>query len=156
MSDVSSLGNDSREERSSAREREERGSAVPLGHQLAGDHERYTALMPRSETQTARRRPRERGAGAARAYEKPAANVSARMRRVPSKGTSLERAMTSLLTEVGVAHEDHPSLPGRPDFRLIGTGCSFSATARSGMVDGRLIGTATALGRISSSGGRSL
>lgn len=47
--------------------------------------------------------------------------VSARMQRIKSKNTGLERAMERILRDLGVKFERQPKLVGHPDFRVRGT-----------------------------------
>lgn len=54
-------------------------------------------------------------------FMKPTKKVSDRMRRVRSRGTSLEANMGNILTGIGVDFETQPKLPGHPDFRIVGT-----------------------------------
>lgn len=55
------------------------------------------------------------------AYEKPPKATSERMRKVRSRGTSLEKAMEKILKKLKVKYEKQPKLLGRPDFRITGT-----------------------------------
>lgn len=54
-------------------------------------------------------------------FEKPPKEVSDRMKRIKSEGTSLERAMEKILNELVVKFDKQPNLLGKPDFRIIGT-----------------------------------
>jgi len=54
-------------------------------------------------------------------YEAPTSEVSERMRRVKSTGTSIEREMKNILYELQIEYEEQPKLPGKPDFRIAGT-----------------------------------
>lgn len=54
-------------------------------------------------------------------FEKPPEAVSDRMKRIRSTDTSIERAMERLLDDLNMSHERQPRLPGRPDFRIMGT-----------------------------------
>ncbi|KKS24908.1 MAG: mismatch endonuclease Vsr protein [Candidatus Yanofskybacteria bacterium GW2011_GWC2_41_9] len=46
---------------------------------------------------------------------------SERMRRVRSKGTSLEKRFAKLLRINGIGYQSHPKIYGRPDFRIRAT-----------------------------------
>ena len=49
---------------------------------------------------------------------RPRRLVSARMRRVKSRGTGLERAMEQILNSMDLRYEEQPRLAGHPDFRI--------------------------------------
>ena len=50
----------------------------------------------------------------------PDKETSSRMRRVRSRGTSLEKNMQAILESLGVKYETQPNLLGHPDFRIRG------------------------------------
>jgi DNA (cytosine-5)-methyltransferase 1 len=50
--------------------------------------------------------------------QKPAKEVSERMRKVKGRGTSLENTMEKILNEIGVKYEKQPRIFGNPDFKL--------------------------------------
>jgi DNA mismatch endonuclease, patch repair protein len=56
-----------------------------------------------------------------RAFVKPSRAVSARMKRVHSRGTTLESEVEVILKGIKVKYEVQPKLPGHPDFRIRGT-----------------------------------
>lgn len=45
-------------------------------------------------------------------------SISERMKRVKSKGTSLEKNFAKLLSTNGIQYQNHPHVFGRPDFRI--------------------------------------
>jgi len=53
-------------------------------------------------------------------YKSPTKEVSARMKRVKSNCTSIEKEMKKLLEELNIRYEEQPKLIGRPDFRIHG------------------------------------
>jgi DNA mismatch endonuclease (patch repair protein) len=57
----------------------------------------------------------------AKEFEKPAPEVTRRMKRVKSRGTNLEREMEGILKNLPVTYERQPNLIGHPDFRIEGT-----------------------------------
>ncbi len=56
-----------------------------------------------------------------RCFEKPSKEVSERMKKVKSVGTSLEKGMESILRSLGIRYQKQPNLQGHPDFRISGT-----------------------------------
>jgi DNA mismatch endonuclease (patch repair protein) len=56
-----------------------------------------------------------------RCFEKPSKEVSERMKKVKSVGTSLEKRMESILRSLGIRYQKQPNLQGHPDFRISGT-----------------------------------
>lgn len=46
------------------------------------------------------------------------AHISERMRRVKSKGTTLEKAFSILMRSKGIQYQGHPKIYGHPDFRI--------------------------------------
>lgn len=56
-----------------------------------------------------------------RCFEKPSKEVSERMKKVKSVGTSLEKRMESILRNHGIRYQKQPNLQGHPDFRISGT-----------------------------------
>ena len=56
-----------------------------------------------------------------RYFEKPSKEVSERMKKVKSVGTSLEKGMESILRNLGIRYQKQPNLQGHPDFRISGT-----------------------------------
>ena len=56
-----------------------------------------------------------------RCFEKPSKEVSERMNKVKSDGTSLEKGMESTLKSLGIRYQKQPNLQGHPDFRISGT-----------------------------------
>lgn len=56
-----------------------------------------------------------------RCFEKPSKEVSERMKKVKSVGTSLEKRMESILRSLGIRYQKQPNLQGHPDFRVNGT-----------------------------------
>lgn len=54
-------------------------------------------------------------------FSKPGTDVSDRMKKVKSKGTSLEKEMERVLRNLGIRYERQPDLQGKPDFRIRGT-----------------------------------
>jgi len=48
-------------------------------------------------------------------------SISERMRRVKSRGTSLEKKLACLLHSNGIRYQSHPHIFGRPDFRIKST-----------------------------------
>ena len=56
-----------------------------------------------------------------RCFKKPSEEVSERMRKVKSLGTSLEKRMESILRSLGIRYQKQPNLQGHPDFRISGT-----------------------------------
>jgi DNA mismatch endonuclease (patch repair protein) len=51
-------------------------------------------------------------------FAKPSASISSRMKRVHSRGTTLETKMQDILKRMGVKYEAQPNLLGHPDFRI--------------------------------------
>lgn len=51
-------------------------------------------------------------------FKKPPAAVSERMRRVKSRGTSIEKEMVRILKSLAFSFEEQPDLIGHPDFRI--------------------------------------
>lgn len=56
-----------------------------------------------------------------RCFKKPSKEVSERMKKVKSIGTSLEKRMESILRSLGIMYQNQPNLQGHPDFRISGT-----------------------------------
>jgi G:T-mismatch repair DNA endonuclease (very short patch repair protein) len=56
-----------------------------------------------------------------RGYVGTSLAVSARMRRIGSRNTGLERAMATILRGLSIRFEQQPKLLGHPDFRVVGT-----------------------------------
>jgi len=56
-----------------------------------------------------------------RCFKKPSKEVSERMRKVKSRGTSLEKQMERILKGLDVKYQKQPNLQGHPDFRISGT-----------------------------------
>jgi len=56
-----------------------------------------------------------------RCFEKPSKEVSERMKKVKSVGTSLEKGMESILKSLRIMYQKQPNLQGHPDFRISGT-----------------------------------
>ena len=56
-----------------------------------------------------------------RCFEKPSKEVSERMKKVKSVGTSLEKRMESILRSLGIRYQNQPNLQGHPDFRISDT-----------------------------------
>ena len=55
-----------------------------------------------------------------RYFKKPSKEVSERMKKVKSLGTSLEKRMEIILRSIGIRYQKQPNLQGRPDFRISG------------------------------------
>jgi len=53
-------------------------------------------------------------------FQKPSDDVSQRMRRIKSSGSSIEKIMARILRARKIKYRTQLNLPGRPDFRLIG------------------------------------
>jgi len=56
-----------------------------------------------------------------RCFKKPSKEVSERMKKVKSVGSSLEKRMESILRNLGIMYQKQPNLQGHPDFRISGT-----------------------------------
>lgn len=56
-----------------------------------------------------------------RCFKKPSKEISERMKKVKSVGTSLEKRMESILRSLGITYQKQPNLQGHPDFRISGT-----------------------------------
>lgn len=54
-------------------------------------------------------------------YELPSEQVSQRMRRVKSKGTSIENEMKKIMDELNISYKEQLNILGKPDFRIINT-----------------------------------
>ena len=54
-------------------------------------------------------------------YETPTKEVSERMRKVKSSGTSIENEMKKIMNSLNIEFEEQTKLLGKPDFRIIGT-----------------------------------
>ncbi len=56
-----------------------------------------------------------------RHFHRPGTEVSDRMKKVKSRGTSLEKEMERMLRSLRIRYERQPNLLGKPDFRIRGT-----------------------------------
>jgi len=54
-------------------------------------------------------------------FKKPSKETSDRMKRVKSRGTSIEKKMEETLKELKVKYQKQPKIYGNPDFRITGT-----------------------------------
>lgn len=54
-------------------------------------------------------------------FKKPSKEVSERMKKVKSFGTSLEKRMESIFKSLGIRYQKQPDLQGHPDYRINAT-----------------------------------